>query len=90
MKKQNLNQNAQVNKRFHACMRAKSLQSCPRLATPWTVARQVPWSMGFSRQEYGSGLPFPSQRNLPDPGIKPDSPVTPALPADSLPLSHHQ
>ena len=52
------------------------------LATPWTVARQVPLSMGFSRQEYWSRLPFPSQRDLPDPGIKPRSPT---LQVDSLP-----
>ena len=39
--------------------------------TPWTVARQVPLSMGFSRQEYSSGLPFPPSGDLPDPGIKP-------------------
>ena len=43
-------------------------------ATPWTVARQAPPSMGFSRQEYWSGLPFPSPGHLPDPGIKPVSP----------------
>ena len=41
--------------------------------TPWTVARQVPLSMGFSRQEYSSGLPFPPSGDLPDPGIKPRS-----------------
>ena len=40
-------------------------------ATPWTVARQAPLSMGFPRQEYWSGLPFPSLGDLPDPGIKP-------------------
>ena len=40
-------------------------------ATPWTVAYQGPLSMGFSRQEYWSGLPFPSPGDLPDPGIKP-------------------
>ena len=51
------------------------------LATPWTVARQAPLSMGFSRQEYWSGLPFPSPRDLPNPGIEPRSP---ALQADSL------
>ena len=56
-------------------------KSCPTLATPWTVARQTPLSMGFSRQECWSGLPFPSPGNLPDPGIKPRSP---ALQADSL------
>ena len=44
-------------------------------ATPWTVAYQVPPSMGFSRQEYWSGLPFPSPGDLPDPGIKPWSPT---------------
>ena len=51
-------------------------------ATPWMVARQAPLSMGFSRQEYWSGLPFPSPEDLPNPGIKPGSP---ALQADSLP-----
>ena len=50
-------------------------------ATPWTVAHQVPPSMGFSRQEYWSGLPFPSPGDLPDPGIEPRSP---ALQADAL------
>jgi len=51
-------------------------------ATPWSVACQVPLSMDFSRQEYWSGLPFPSPEDLPDPEIKPRSPV---LQADSLP-----
>ena len=54
-------------------------------AIPWTVAHQAPLSMGFPRQEYWSGLPFPSPGDPPDPGIKPRSP---ALQADSLPLSH--
>ena len=49
--------------------------------TPWTVAHQAPLSRGFSRQEYWSGLPFPSPGDLPDPGIKPRSP---ALQADAL------
>ena len=53
--------------------------------TPWTVARQAPLSMGFSRQEYWSGLPFPFPEDLPDPGIKITSP---ALAGDSLLLSH--
>ena len=53
--------------------------------TLWTVAHQAPLSMGFSRQEYWSGLPFPSLGGLPDPGIELASP---ALQADSLPLSH--
>ena len=43
--------------------------------TPWAVARQAPLSMGFSRQEYWSGLPFPSPEDLPDPGSKPRSPT---------------
>ena len=42
-------------------------------ATPWTVAHQAPLSMGFSRQEYWSGLPFPSPGDLPNPGIEPGS-----------------
>ena len=49
---------------------------CPALsATPWTVARQAPLSMGFPRQEYWSGLPFPSPGDPPDPGIEPISPA---------------
>ena len=47
--------------------------------TPWTVARQAPLSMEFSRQEYWSGLPFPSSGDLPDPGMEPVSPESPAL-----------
>ena len=48
-------------------------------ASPGTVARQAPLSMGFSRQEYWSGLPFPSPGDLPDPGIEPVSLASPAL-----------
>ena len=48
-------------------------------ATPWTIAHQAPLSMKFSRQDYWSGLPFPSPGDLPDPGIKPVSPVFLAL-----------
>ena len=66
-------------------------QSCSTLWTPWTVAHQAPLSMGFSRQEYWSGLPFPSPGDLPNPGIKPRSP---ALQADTLtsepPLQGHK
>jgi len=51
-------------------------------AIAWTVAIQAPLSMGFPRQEYQSGLPFPSPGDLPNPGIEPRSP---ALQADSLP-----
>ena len=57
-------------------------KSCPTLVTTWTVACRAPLSMGFSRQEYWSGLPFPSPGDLPDPGIEPKSP---ALQTDSLP-----
>jgi len=59
----------------------KSLSHVRLFATPWTVAHQAPPSMEFSRQEYWSGLPFPSPGDLPDPGIKPRSP---ALQADAL------
>ena len=58
----------------------KLLSRVQLFATPWTVAYQAPQSMEFSRQEYWSGLPFPSPRDLPDPGIKPGSP---ALQADA-------
>ena len=59
--------------------------SCVRLfVTLWTVAHQDPLSMGFSRQEYWSGLPCPSSGDLPDPGIEPASLMSPALQADSL------
>ena len=57
-------------------------------ATLWTVAHQTPLSVGFSRQEYWSGLPCSPLGILPDPGIEPASPVTPELQVDSLPLSH--
>ena len=49
--------------------------------TPWTVACQAPLSIGFSRQEYWSGLPFPSLEDLPNLGIKPASPASPVSPA---------
>ena len=60
-------------------MCAKLLQSC---ATLWAIACQALLFMGFSRQEYLSGFPFPSPGDLPDLGIEPGSP---ALQADSLP-----
>ena len=59
----------------------KLLSRVRLFVTPWTVAHQASPSMGFSRQEYWSGLPFPSPGDLPDPGIKPRSP---ALQADAL------
>ena len=62
--------------------KVKSLSLVLLFATPWTVARQAPLSMGFSRQEYWHGLPFPSPGDLPNPGIKPGSP---ALQADASP-----
>jgi len=55
--------------------KVKSLSRVRLFATPWTVAYQAPPSMGFSRQEYWSGVPFPSPGDLPDPGIKPGSPT---------------
>ena len=59
-----------------------------RSVTPGTVAHQAPLSMGFSRQERWSGLPFPLSGGLPDPGVKTTSPSAPALQADRAPLSH--
>ena len=55
--------------------KVKSLSHVRLFATPWTVAHQAPPSMGFSRQEYWGGLPFPSPGDLPHPGIKPRSPT---------------
>ena len=54
----------------------KSLSRVRLFATLWTVAHQAPQSTGFSRQEYWSGLPFPSPEDLPDPGIEPQSPAS--------------
>ena len=59
----------------HVKVKVKSLSCVWLFATPWTVAYQAPQSMGFSRQEYWSGLPFPSPGHLPDPGIEPRSPA---------------
>ena len=56
-------------------VKVKSLSRVQLFATPWTVTYQAPPSMGFSRQEYWSGLPFPSPGDLPDPGIEPGSPA---------------
>ena len=58
--------------------------------TLWSVARQAPLAMGFSRQEYWSGLPFPLPGHLPNPGIEPESPMSPELQVDSLLLSHRR
>ena len=59
-------------------VRAKSLQSCLTLHDPMTAARQAPLSLGFSRQEYWSGLLYPPPGDLPDPGIEPVSLTSPA------------
>ena len=56
-------------------VKVKSLSGVRLFVTPWTVAYQVPPSMGFSKQEYWNGLPFPSPGDLPDPGIEPGSPT---------------
>ena len=63
-------------------VKVKSLSHVQLFEIPWTVAYQAPMSMGSSRQEYWSGLPFPSPGDLPNPGIEPRSP---ALQADALP-----
>ena len=62
-------------------MKVNSLSRVLLFATPWTVAHQAPPSMGFSRQEYWTGLPFPSPGDLSNPGTEPTSP---ALQADAL------
>ena len=70
-----------VKKYKRARMCAQSLSRVRLFVTPWTVTRQALLSMGFSRQEYWSGLPFPSPGDLPNPGMEPGSP---ALQADAL------
>ena len=72
---------------FHLCLQLLlcRFSGVWLFATPWTVAHQTPLSMGFSRQEYWSGLPFPSLGDPSDSGIKPWSP---GLQADSLPSIH--
>ena len=75
-----LSVSAHLNFQFSQCiigMCVCVLSHGQLFATPWTVAHQVPLSMGFSRQEYWSGLPPP--RDLPNPEIEPISPVSPAL-----------
>ena len=67
------------------CRHAQSLSCVQLFVTPWTVARQAPLSMGFSRQEYWGGLPFPTSGDFPDPGIELTSPVAPPSQVDVLP-----
>ena len=77
-----------VSSSSHACGGGGDVQSLSciqRFVTGWTIACQAPLSVGFPRQEYWSGLPFPSPGHLPDPGIEP---VSIAWQADSLPLHH--
>ena len=66
----------------HLYLNVSSLSRVRLFVTLWTVAYKAPPSMGFSRQEYWSGLPFTSPGDLPDPGIEPRSP---AFQADALP-----
>ena len=67
-------------------MKVKSLNSVRLFATPLTIAHQAPLSMGFPRQEYWSGLPFPFPGDLPDPGIERRPPVLQAAALPSEPL----
>ena len=78
------NENIFHIKYFAQCVKVKvkSLSCVQFFRTPWTAAYQAPPSMGFSRQEYWSGLPFLSPGDLPDPGIEPGSPT---LQTDTLP-----
>ena len=75
-----------MSKLIEKKVKVKSLSYVPLFAIPWTVAYHAPPSMGFFRQEYWSGLPFPSPEDLPDPGIEPGSPAlqTDALPSEPL------
>ena len=67
------------------------MDACPgtsdSFVTPWTIDLQVPLSVEFSRQEYWSWLPCPPSGDLPDPGIEPESPVSPALGGGSFTTS---
>ena len=65
-------------------------KSCTTLVTPCTVAHQAPLCMRFSRQEYWSGLPFPSPGDLSNPGIESVAPASPVLQADSSARSHRR
>ena len=69
---------------WHIICKVKSLSHVRLLVTPWAVACQAPLSMGFSREEYRSGLPFPSPGDLPDLRIRVQRCESPALQADSL------
>ena len=64
---------------FHQCMCAQSLQLCPALCDSMECSLPAPLSMGFSRQEYSSGILCPCPGDLPDPGLVPMSSASPAL-----------
>ena len=83
-KERYIHQNAEFQRiaRRDKKVKVKSLSHVQLFATPWTIAYQAPPSMGFSKQECWSGLPFPSPGDILDPGIEPGSP---ALQADALP-----
>ena len=70
------------------CCSLVTLRHVWPLATPWTAAHQAPLSMGFSRQAYWSGVPFSPPGDLPNPGIEPRAPVSPAWHVDYLLMSH--
>ena len=80
------NMNSRLLVLVHACM-LNRFSHVRLFATPWTVAYQAPLSMGFSRQEYWSGLPCPSPGDLPNLTTELASPAALALQVDSLPLS---
>ena len=64
---------------FHLKVKVKQLSHAGLFVTLWAIAYQAPLSMGFSRQDHWSGMPFPSSGHLPDSGIEPTSPASPAL-----------
>ena len=70
------------------CINICVLSHVQLFVTPWTVAHQALPSIGFSRQEYWSGLPFPSPGALPNPGIKPTSPISPTVGSRFFTLCH--
>ena len=70
------------------CVCAHSVTQSYLFMTTWTIAHQAPLSVGFPRQEYWSGLPFPPPGDLPNPGIEPESPVSPALAGRFFTLCH--
>ena len=77
----NVNWYSHYGEPYKVKVKVESLSHVQLFVTAWTVAHQAPLSMGFSRQEYWSGLPSPSPGNLPDSGIEPRSPT---LQADAL------